>query len=180
MVETPRIRLDDKNDIQILVCHLIYALGCPLSREQLLEISSYEDAVNYFDMSAALDDITDRLCTSQEINGSQVFSNTALGVKAAREFESTLPMSLREKLFDEAVRVYTRDAIRRDCRVEVRYAKKNDGRCTLGITVRDETCGREKYFLKINTDSAERADEIKNRIKASPQAFEEYLDKYFE
>ncbi len=180
MVETPRIRIEDKSEIQILVCHLIYALGCPLSREQLLEISSYEDAVNYFDMSAALDDITQRLCTSQEVNGQTVYSNTALGLKAAKEFENTLPVSLREKLFEEAVRVYTRDAIRRDCRLEVRYAKSADGSCTLGITVRDEASGREKYFLKVHTDSAERADEIKSRIKSSPQGFEDYLDKFFQ
>lgn len=180
MVETPRIRIEDKSEIQILVCHLIYALGCPLSREQLLEISSYEEAVNYFDMSAALDDITQRLCTAQEINGKTVYSNTALGVKAAKEFENTLPASLREKLFEEAVRVYTRDAIRRDCRLEVRYAKLADGSCTLGITVRDEKSGREKYFLKIRTENAEQADKIKSKIKSSPQGFEEYLDKYFE
>lgn len=179
MVETPRIRIEDKGEIQILVCHLIYALGCPLSREQLLEITSYEDAVNYFDITEALDAITDRLCTSQEINGQTVYSNTALGVKAAKEFENTIPVSLREKLFDEAVRVYTRDAIRRDCRLEVRYAKGADGSCTLGITVRDEKSGKEKYFLKVNTDSSERADEIKGRIKASPKDFENYLDNYF-
>lgn len=179
MVETPRIRIEDKSEIQILVCHLIYALGCPLSREQLFEISSYEDAVNYFDMSDALDSITQRLCTSQEINGQTVYANTPLGVKAAKEFENTLPASLREKLFEEAVRVYTRDAIRRDCRLEVRYAKSADGSCTLGITVRDEKSGREKYFLKVHTDSSEHADRIKSKIKASPQEFEEYLDNYF-
>lgn len=179
MVETPRIRIEDKSEIQILVCHLIYALGCPLSREQLIEITSYEDAVNYFDITEALDSLTERLCTSQEINGQTVYSNTTLGVKAAKEFESTLPVSLKEKLFDEAVRVYTRDAIRRDSRLEVRYAKSADGSCTLGITVRDEKSGKEKYFLKIHTDSSECADNIKGKIKASPKSFEEYLDEYF-
>ena len=46
MKEVPRIRIDDVNKIRILVCHLIYSLGCPLNRDQLVEITSLEQAGN--------------------------------------------------------------------------------------------------------------------------------------
>ena len=70
MKEQPRIRIDDVNKIRILVCHLLYSIGCPLNRDQLIEITSLEQAVNYFDLMEALDGITGRLCTCQEVNGS--------------------------------------------------------------------------------------------------------------
>ena len=107
MKEQPRIRIDDVNKIRILVCHLLYSIGCPLNRDQLIEITSLEQAVNYFDLMEALDGITGRLCTCQEVNGIPVYSNTRLGDAAAREFGSELPQSIREKMFEEAVKVYT-------------------------------------------------------------------------
>ena len=72
----PRIRIDKVEDIRILICHLIYALGCPLSKDQIIEITSLEDAVNYFDVTAALDTVTEKLCTVEELNGMPVYSNT--------------------------------------------------------------------------------------------------------
>ena len=86
MKPEPRIRIDDVNKIRILVCHLIYSLGCPLNRDQLAEITSLEQAVNYFDLMEALEGITARLCTCTEINGIPVYANTKLGDAAAREF----------------------------------------------------------------------------------------------
>ena len=103
MKEIPRIRIDDVNEIRILVCHLIYSLGCPLTRDQLAEITSLEQAVNYFDLMEALDGITARLCTCQEVNGVPVYANTKLGDAAAREFGSELPQSIRDKIFEESV-----------------------------------------------------------------------------
>ena len=106
MKEQPRIRIDDVNKIRIVVCHLLYSSGCPLNRDQLIEITSLEQAVNYFDLMEALDGITGRLCTCQEVNGIPVYSNTRLGDAAAREFGSELPQSIREKMFEEAVKGY--------------------------------------------------------------------------
>ena len=114
MKEIPRIKVDDIQLIRILVCHLIYSLGCPLSREQLIEITSLEQAVNYFDLAEALNGIEERLCLVQEYDGEPVYSNTPLGDAAAREFGNTLPASIREKMFEEAVKVYTRDAIKKN------------------------------------------------------------------
>ncbi len=180
MKELPRIKIDDINQIRILVCHLIYSLGCPLTKEQLVEITSLEQAVNYFDLMEALDGITGRLCTSQEINGTTVYSNTPLGDAAAREFGGELPQSIREKMFEEAVKVYTRDEIKKDSLVSVRYAEHENGTCTIGVTIKSEKTGRQKYYLSISAEDKSEADAVKKKIQRSPEGFRQYLEHYFD
>lgn len=180
MKEIPRIKIDDVNKIRILVCHLIYSLGCPLNRDQLIEITSLEQAVNYFDLMEALGGIEERLCTCEEINGVPVYANTRLGDAAAREFGSDLPQSIREKMFEEAVKVYTRDEIKKDGLVSVRYAENENGTCTIGVSIKSEVTGRSKYYLTIYAADKEEADKIKKRILASPENFRKYIGDYFE
>lgn len=176
----PRITVTDINSIRILVCHLIYSLGCPLKKQQLIEITSLEQAVNYFDLAEALDGIEERLCVVEELDGDLIYSNTKLGVQAAREFGNTLPASIREKMFEEAVKVYTRDAMKKGSLYAVRYAEKEDGSCTIGISIKDSGTGKQKYYLNIFTGDKEGAEKIKDKIKSDPAKFSTYLDKYFE
>ena len=130
------------NKIRILVCHLLYSIGCPLNRDQLIEITSLEQAVNYFDLMEALDGITGRLCTCQE--------------------------------------VYTRDEIKKDSLVSVRYAEHENGTCTIGVTIKSEKTGRQKYYLTISAADKTEADSIKKRIQRNPENFRQYLESYFE
>lgn len=179
MKEIPRIRVDDIQSIRILVCHLIYSLGCPLTRSQLIEVTSLEQAVNYFDLMEALDGIDERLCEVREIDDEPVYINTKLGDDAAREFCNMLPASIREKMFEEAVKVYTRDAMKKNNLFAVRYAENDNGTCTIGISIKSEETGKQKYYLNIYTENKDQAEHIKNKVKESPIALREYLDNYF-
>ncbi len=180
MKNVPRIKVDDINSIRILVCHLIYSLGCPLTKNQLMEITSLEQAVNFFDLNEALDGIEERLCTVEELDGDLVYANTKLGDAAAREFKNMLPVSIREKMFEEAVKVYTRDAMKKDKLFAVRYAENENGSCTIGVSIKDDVTGKQKYYLNIYTGDKDTAEKIKNKIKDNPAEFSRYLDKYFE
>lgn len=180
MKTVPRITINDTHSIRILVCHLIYSLGCPLKKDQLVEITSLEQAVNYFDLMQALDGIEENLCTVSELDGDLLYANTKLGDAAAKEFSSDLPASVREKMFEEAVKVYTRDAMKKDKLYAVRYAESQNGSCTIGISIKDNITGKQKYYLNIYTSDKDSAEKIKNKIKSNPADFSDYLDKYFE
>lgn len=176
----PRIRITEVDDICVLICYLIYSLGCPLSKSQLIEITSFEDAVNYFDLIQALEKTSGHLCDEIDIDGETVYSNTQTGINAARELGSTLPLSIRDKLFKETVRVYTRDAMKKTGSfLAVRYIKNSDGSCTAGITITDSESAKQKYYLEVTAESAEQADLIKQKIKNDPKAFSKYLDDFF-
>lgn len=176
----PRIRVEEIDDICVLICYLIYSLGCPLTKAQLVEITSFEDAVNYFDLTRALEKAVGHLCDEIDLDGEIVFNNTQTGIKAARELGSSLPFSIRDKLFKEAVRVYTRDAMqKKGSFLAVRYIKNSDKSCTVGITVMDENTARQKYFIEVTAENAEKADVIKQKIKQDPKGFSKYLDNFF-
>ncbi len=176
----PRIRIDNIDDICVLICYLIYSLGCPLSKSQLAEITSLEEAVNYFDFSAALDKARGHLCIETDVDGTEVYTNTPTGIKAAKDLGASLPLSVREKMFSEAVRVYTRDAMKKkDSFLSVRYIKNADSTCTVGITVMDENAARKKYYVEVAAKDEREAELIKQKLKTEPKAFSKYLDDYF-
>ncbi len=179
-MQVPRIRIEEIDDICVLICHLIYSLGCPLTKTQLIEITSFEDAVNYFNLTQALEKISGHLCDETDVDGETVYNNTPMGIKAAKELGSSLPLSVRDKMFKEAVRVYTRDAMKKkDSFLAVRYIKNSDESCTVGITIMDEDTARQKYYIEIAANNTGQADRIKQKVKDDPKAFAEYLDNYF-
>lgn len=180
-MELPRIRIDNIDDICVLICYLIYSLGCPLTKSQLVEITSYEDAVNYFDFTAALEKAKGHLCIETDVDGEIVYSNSPVGIKAARELGSSLPLSIREKLFSEAIRVYTRDAMNHTGSfLAVRYIKNADKTCTVGITVTDENNAKPKYYLEVPAKDEQTAESVKDKVKSNPKALAEYLDNFFD
>lgn len=179
-MEVPRIRIDNVDDICVLICYLIYSLGCPLSKSQLAEITSFEDAVNFFDLSNALDKVRGNLCVETDTDGETVYSNTPNGIKAARNLAASLPLSIREKMFSEAVRVYTRDAMKKKGSfLSVRYIKNVDDTCIVGITVMDEQTACRKYYVEITATNEQEADTIKHKVIADAKSFARYLDDYF-
>lgn len=179
-METPRIRIDEIDDICILICYLIYSLGCPLSKEQLVEITSLGDAVNYFNLSQAVEKVSGRLCKETEVDGEIFYNNTPTGIKAAKDLGATLPFSVRDKMFNEAVRVYTRDAMKKKgAFLAVRYIKNADGSCTVGITIMDENTARQKYYTAVTVENEQAAEKIKEKVRSDPKAFADCLDKFF-
>lgn len=179
-MDIPRIRIDEVDDICVLICYLIYSLGCPLSKEQLIEITSLEDAVNYFSLTQALDKVSGHLCEETDVDGQTVYNNTPTGIKAARDLGATLPLSIRDKMFSEAVRVYTRDAMKKKGSfLSVRYIKNADKTCTVGITIMDERTSRQKYYTEVTVENEEHAEIIKHKVKSDPKSFAKLLDGFF-
>lgn len=179
-MEIPRIRVENTDDICVLICHLIYSLGCPLSKNQLIEITSFEDAVNYFGLMKAIEKADGHLLKAVETDDDVYYSNTEFGVKAARELGSSIPLSIRDKMFQEAVRVYTRDAMKKKgSQIAIRYIQNLDNTCTIGIRIMDEETTKQKYFLEMTAENPEKADFIKSKIKSDPKAFTDYLENYF-
>lgn len=180
-METPRIRIDNIDDICVLICYIIYSLGCPLSKSQLAEITSLEEAVNYFDLSNAFEKVRGRLCIEIDVDGETYLNNSSMGIMAAKSLGASLPLSVREKMFREAVRVYTRDAMgKKGSFLAIRYIKNADETCTVGITIMDESTARQKYYDAITAQNEEEAERIKDKVKANSRDFAEYLNSYFD
>lgn len=176
----PRIRIEDIDEISVLICYLIYALGCPLTKNQLIEITSLEDAVGYFNLIQSLDKSTGRLFEEIDIDDVKAYANTPMGIKAAKELANTLPLSIREKMFNEAVRIYTRDSMKKTGSfLSVRYEIKADDECTVSISVIDTDTAKQRYSITVETESTQKAEEIQNKIRNNPNKFAKMLDDFF-
>lgn len=70
--------------------------------------------------------------------------------------------------------------LRRIRSVSVRYAEHENGTCTIGVTIKSEKTGRQKYYLTISAADKTEADSIKKRIQRNPENFRQYLESYFE
>lgn len=179
-MNVPRIRIEEIDQISILISYLIYALGCPLTKNQLIEITSLEEAVNYFDLMQSLEKSTGNLWTVVELNGENALANTDNGIIAAKELADTLPVSIREKMYNEAVRVYTRDAMEKGGSfLSADYVKKNDGTCTVNIKIIDTDTTQQKYNIYIETQNEEEAEAIKKKVKMDPNKFAKCLNDFF-
>lgn len=179
-MNNPRIRIEDTDEISVLICYLIYTLGCPLTKNQLIEITSLEDAVSYFSLMQSIDNSIGRLIQEIDLNENKVYLNTELGIKAARELGNTLPLSIREKMFNEAVRVYTRDSMKKTGSfLSVRYSQKTDDKCTVSINIMDTDTAKQRYSITVETETSEKAEEIQNKIRNDPNKLAKILDDYF-
>lgn len=179
-MNVPRIRIEDIDQISVLISYLIYELGCPLTRNQIIEITSLEEAVNYFDLTQSLEKSTGHLWTEVDLNDEKALTNTDNGIKAAIELADTLPISIREKMFSEAVRVYTRDAMEKGGSfLSADYEKNNDGTCTVNIKVIDTDTTQQKYNIYIETQNEDEAETIKKKVKKDPNKFAKYLNDFF-
>lgn len=179
-MNVPRIRIEEIDKISILICYLIYALGCPLTKEQLIEITALEEAVGYFNLMQAFEKSSDGLIEEVDFEDQKAYVNTIQGIKTARELSDTLPLSIREKMFEEAVRIYTRDTMKKKGSfLSTSSVSKPDGTSTVLITIMDTDTIKPRYSISIQTENEKQAEQIQAKLKNNPNGFAKMLDDYF-
>lgn len=85
--------------VKILICYLMQKLDRPLSEEQLVEILSNDDTVNYFLLTTTFAEMK-RLGHVEKQGKGYVL--TKLGQDTAGTLSGELPMTLRERVLREA------------------------------------------------------------------------------
>lgn len=104
--EPPIIKITDDYKIRILVCYLLHNIGAPLTDKQLIEITTEDDMVNYFDLMNALDGIDKNgLCTVTKDRTSSTYTIAENGSKIVGEVEEYVPYSIRQKCLKTAYRM---------------------------------------------------------------------------
>lgn len=113
----------NKNDIRILLCYILASVNAPLSRESISEIVQGKALANYFEVGDALDSLLKQGNVSCEEDGS--FTLTSSGREIAASLDATLPLSVRDKALEAAMRLVAEAKARRENRVEV--SKEENG-----------------------------------------------------
>lgn len=107
----------NKNDIRILLCYILASVNGPLSREDLLRIVQEKALANYFETEEALDGLVARGHAARDEAG--LYTATPSGREIARTLDASLPLSVRDKALEAALRLMADARARRENRVEV-------------------------------------------------------------
>lgn len=111
----------NKNDIRILLCYVLASVGAPLSRESIGEIIQGKALANYFEVGDALDSLVKQ--GNAAVDEAGLFSVTDSGREIAANLDATLPLSVRDKALEAALRLTAEQKARRENQVELLKAE---------------------------------------------------------
>lgn len=111
----------NKNDIRILLCYVLASVGAPLSRESIGEIIQGKALANYFEVGDALDSLVKQ--GNAAVDEAGLFSVTDSGREIAANLDATLPLSVRDKALEAALRLTAEQKARRENKVELQKAE---------------------------------------------------------
>ncbi|MBR2667793.1 MAG: DUF4364 family protein [Oscillospiraceae bacterium] len=155
--------IHDKLDIKFLVLYLMARAAGPLTLTELLEMTSFDPGVNYFDLCEALSDLvrTEHLT----LDGEGRYDITDKGRENGAVCESSLACSVRYHADRALSKVNA--ALRRDAQVRASLIPRTGGNYTLKLVLEDEYDAVMTLEL-IVTDRKE-AEKMARRFKADAE-----------
>lgn len=163
--DTPKIRLDDKYDIQILVAYLLKQIGF-LTLEQLVSITVDDDTVNYFDLVSALGGMEEKAFVEiKKVDNEDCYFPTEKSNFMAVELGEKIPKSIRENTVYYGKKITAREKLEKAIKCEI--IKLEQG-YHLYIRFINEMGGADLMDLKIYAPTYETAAEMEKRFFDNP------------
>lgn len=150
-----------QNDIRILLCYILDSVKEPLSGEILSQIVQKKGLANYFDVCDSLAALA-RQGNLVEKDG--LYTITKTGKEIASALDATLPVSVRDKALEAAVRLMAEAKAQRENRVEIEEIEN-------GFRVTCHISGGEMELMAISLYAPDRAqaDLVKRSFYRDPQ-----------
>lgn len=127
--------LREKSEIKLLVCYLLKRFDRPITRTKINEILQENSIANYFEVNEAISELVKNKSISCVVeDGDETFTITPKAMYDVGEIENSLPRSVREKAVSAALKIFTRDRIERESKVDV---KPVDGGYHVTFTIED-------------------------------------------
>ncbi|MBR5540401.1 MAG: DUF4364 family protein, partial [Clostridia bacterium] len=98
--------LHSRHEIKLLICYMLVAAGEPMPRGDVLDILCGGGMANFFDTSAAIDELVElgNLCEHED----DTLSVTDTGSHAADTLADMLPYTIRERSASAALQMLAR------------------------------------------------------------------------
>lgn len=137
--------LRNRDDIRLLVCYLLKSVDAPMTRQMLNDAMQEDGLANYFEVGQAIEELlrTGNI-TADILDDEEVLAVTDKGRDAAELLQTGLPITVREKAVNSAIRLVTRAKIERENHIEVK--KEDDG----GYTITFSLCDRGTEMMKLS------------------------------
>ena len=152
-------------EVKMLLCHLLSALGQPISFDQLYEALSGQGLVNYFELTHILDKLLETGHISQKTEPtSGGYTATALGARAGKEFEKNLPLTVREKSLHACKLLLAQE--RRLSQVEITQTPRKGGGFILELSLPED--GGQLMSVRVFAPTAKDCENLKRRFLNAP------------
>lgn len=159
--------IDDIYAVKILLCYFLNKVNRVVTPNQLLEIATSSNIVNYFSYHHAVESmIQNDLICEKEIDGEMWYQLTEKGKNGAEEFKTMAPKSAREKILKEGLRFFAK--LKNENTVSFETVENEKG-CEIKCVCNDNDVKLMELILFAPDN--EQAEYIKNKIKMNPQGF---------
>lgn len=151
----------NSREIRILICYMLSGVDEPMSRQSVVEIIFAEGMANFFEAEAAIDELIRLGNLEEDENG--LLSLTAIGRDAAATLTTRVPLTLRERSVEAAVRLLTRQRRERENRVE--FEKLDNG---IAVTCSIDRSEHPMMSFTLRVADMQQANLIRDRFLDDP------------
>ena len=156
--------LDEVYEIRILLCYLIKNSPKPLTHDQITEIATKNNLINYFYLEDAIGGLVNLGYAKIENapDGKGYYLLTEKGEEIEAEFKRCIPRALRDRIIDEAVNLFAKirrekdfkcEMTKLDSGYEVQFTLLSENTVICDIKMFAPDLSTANYFVKrINDD----------------------------
>ena len=159
--------VDEVYRVQILLAYFLNRINQLCTPNQLTEIATGENIINYFDYTAAINAMLNNgTIETVEVEGTEYYRLTEKGKSGAEDFKKQVSKGLRDKIYSSGLRLFAKLKNERDVHFEVTEAGK-------GYSVRCTSCDVDLTLMDITlfAPDEEQANYIKSKIMMNPTDF---------
>ncbi len=158
----------DPSTVKIMICYLLQQLGRPVPEDELVELLTGDQTVNYFLLTTTLAGLK-KLGHLREQGKGKGLVLTRLGVRTAEELGGELPVTLRERVLSRAETLRRENRLNSETTAEIVQAED-------GYRVNFSFHDGEIEFMKLSLYAP---DEIQaNRLRT--RLLEDYQQLYID
>ena len=158
--------LRSKNEIKILICYLFASVNDKMSQSLVVEAIRADELANFFEIVVAFEELIrdGNLRPSDIVDDEQTYELTENGKVIARQLETTLAHTVKQKSYDCALRLLSERKTARENYVDI---QKTDN----GFLVNCRVSGGEVTLLDFTlyAPSFEQAEVLKKNFLSYPQ-----------
>lgn len=139
--------LHSRHEIKILICYTLLAVGSPMPRGDVLDVICGGGMANFFDTSAAIDELIELGNLHEREDDTLVVTDT--GAHAADTLADLLPYTVRERSAKAALQLLARRRNEQENRVNI---QKTDNGHTVTCTVGDDDAPLLSFTLLVSDE----------------------------
>ncbi len=158
--------LRSKNEIKILICYLFYSVNDKMSQSLVVEAIRADELANFFEIVVAFEELVrdGNLLSSDVVDSEQTYVLSDNGRVIAKQLETTLAHTVKQKSYDCALRLLSERKTARENFVEIEKTEQ-------GFEVRCRVSGgaMDLFAFTLYAPNLEQAEVIKKNFLSYPQ-----------